>query len=173
MAREQAAAVAKESEERAKARREEAWELVARLAEAEAAAEEAASREFEARKTAKVAKDELASIAEFEPVTSASKREEAKRLAEQLAYAEAVAEAERLVEEERVRILQMQEAAKQNRARTVGEASSSNEARQKRDEIPYFTRDLPENPVGSSGSDPSERAPGPTSARQPYGFALG
>jgi len=30
--------------------------------------------------------------------------------------------AERLVEEERVRILQMQEAAKQNRARTVGEA---------------------------------------------------
>ena len=71
---------------------------------------------------AKVAKDELASIAEFEPVTSASKREEAKRLAEQLAYAEAVAEAERLVEEERVRILQMQEAAKQNRARTVGEA---------------------------------------------------
>ena len=38
------------------------------------------------------------------------------------AYAEAVAEAERLVEEERVRILQMQEAAKQNRARTVGEA---------------------------------------------------
>ena len=122
LAREQAAAVAKESEERAKARREEAWELVARLAEAEAAAEEAASREFEARKTAKVAKDELASIAEFEPVTSASKREEAKRLAEQLAYAEAVAEAERLVEEERVRILQMQEAAKQNRARTVGEA---------------------------------------------------
>jgi len=122
LAREQAAAVAKESEERAKARREEAWELVARLAEAEAAAEEAASREFEARKTAKVAKDELASIAEFEPVTSASKREEAKRLAEQLAYAEAVAEAERLVEEERVRILQMQEAAKQNRAKTVGEA---------------------------------------------------
>ena len=43
-------------------------------------------------------------------------------LAEQLAYSEAVAEAERLVEEERFRILQMQEAAKQNRAVAVGEA---------------------------------------------------
>jgi membrane protein involved in colicin uptake len=47
-----AAAVAKESETKAAARREEAWELVARLAEAEAAAEEASSREFEAAKTA-------------------------------------------------------------------------------------------------------------------------
>jgi hypothetical protein len=117
-----AAAVAKESETKAAARREEAWELVARLAEAEAAAEEASSREFEARKTASLAKDELAHIAEFEPVTARSKREEARRLAEQLAYSEAVAEAERLVEEERFRILQMQEAAKQNRAVAVGEA---------------------------------------------------
>ena len=115
-------AVAKESETKAAARREEAWELVARLAEAEAAAEEASSREFEARKTASLAKDELAHIAEFEPVTARSKREEARRLAEQLAYSEAVAEAERLVEEERFRILQMQEAAKQNRAVAVGEA---------------------------------------------------
>ena len=88
----------------------------------EAAAEEASSREFEARKTASLAKDELAHIAEFEPVTARSKREEARRLAEQLAYSEAVAEAERLVEEERFRILQMQEAAKQNRAVAVGEA---------------------------------------------------
>lgn len=115
-AREIAVAVAAETEAKARARREEAWAIAARLAEAEAAAEEAAAEEAQAAVAAARARDELIARARESEVVARARRAEAARLADELAAVEMASDRARAEEMERIRILEATEMAKKNRA---------------------------------------------------------